>query len=113
MSYESVAVLELKSDLHPCKPKKNSLLDWLIENDFDSDVILLVDDEGVVYDVLSHGKSIGYYAIRTFTSVFPELKMAKALRFGNFDEEEIENILIEFDYKAYILSLFGDLNVAE
>lgn len=72
------------------------------------DVEVRASENGVLYDILLNGGSIGYFATKAFAGVLEEMKMAELVTYGPSTEVDTPALLEEHDHKLYVIPLLGD-----
>ena len=93
---------------------QNLIKDWTEEPD-DSHgtegvkATVIATDDGVVFDLKLNDLSVGFIALRTIVSTYPNLRLAPVIAKGELDEDEIAIILEEYDHRAYLITLAGEI----
>ena len=60
----------------------------------------------LLYDIKLNGGSVGYFALRTFVSVYAGLRLPELLTHG--PETNVDDVLDRYDHQVYVIPLFGE-----
>lgn len=125
MSCNVIGVLRCDGDLtvfSSGQSPANPDVRWLIENltvradvewGIDPVEVVVITDGDYVFDIKLNGKSLGYFALRTFVDTLAGLELPELITHGPEDEIDLETLREENDYRLFVIPLFGELdNVA-
>ncbi|MHC4120276.1 MAG: hypothetical protein ACYSWO_22510 [Planctomycetota bacterium] len=70
---------------------------------------VIATQDGVLYDVLLNGTSVGYFACRTFCKIpaFPNLEMPDLIAHGQDTDLDVPSLQEKHDYNCFVIPLFG------
>lgn len=74
-----------------------------VEYGIDPVEVEVIADGDVLYDIKLNGKSVGYFALRTFVNTLDRLSLPELIAHGPEANPE------RFDYQVYVIPLFGEL----